>query len=157
MNSELQLRFIPKKDFNHFIDKVIDIYMIQYPKKIKDSCEIVSYELLENAIKYGDSIKEQPEIHFKIKLDKNSISISIKNGINSTDNLADFQKSMSDILQNKNRSVMYEKRLLEILENSNEKDSKLGLFKIIAETDFDLNYSLENKILTIEANLKVMN
>lgn len=129
--------------------------MADADKLILEGCEIVSWELLENAIKYGVANDKAPEAIYNFVYKENEIFITVSNGLKSLSVIEHFISMMEKIKVTKDRTELYIKRLTEILDNPSNTKSQLGLYKIMAETEFNLNYKVEDMVLTVYANLKL--
>ncbi|MCB1190676.1 MAG: hypothetical protein H7A23_23140 [Leptospiraceae bacterium] len=128
----------------------------EYSNEIQSYSEITASELLENAIKYGISTDNAPEVDFEFKVESDIIKIAVSNGIDMNDaNFKTFLKFMDNIKNSPDRQELYLKRLAEIMENPHSPQSQLGLYRIMYETNFELDYEISIDILTIVAILKV--
>ncbi|MEM7183314.1 MAG: hypothetical protein AAF518_20545 [Spirochaetota bacterium] len=120
-----------------------------------DFAVMVMSELMENAIKYGVSHTELPYVGITFVLDEGIVTITISNGIYDEEQIQDFLKIMDKIIASENKEELYIMRMQEILEHPEVGGSQLGLYRITSEAMYDLSYTIENKILTINATKKM--
>lgn len=145
----------PKFEILNHVRSELNKALIGLDKTIIDSTEIVSWELLENAIKYGIANQNAPEAIYNFSLTEKEIQISVSNGIHSEVIISQFTNMMEIVKNSKDRAEPYINRLTEILDNQGNTKSQLGIYKIIAETDFNLDYRIENFVLTVYARLEL--
>jgi hypothetical protein len=129
-----------------------------FPIEIIDSAEIVGSELLENAVKYGRSLPDFPEVVFSIDSSETHISMTVSNGTFEDEHIQKFLSLTNKIIQlqkSKERQSLYIDRLKEILENPNDPHSRLGLCRIMYETNYMLEYKFEKGILHVSATSEI--
>src|ERR1700709_2401427 len=61
--------------------------LFRYPEDIKEAAGMVASELVENAIKYGESLPHMTAPSFCMSCQKNDISIEVKSGTKSSNNV----------------------------------------------------------------------
>ncbi|HNO26768.1 MAG TPA: hypothetical protein PKK94_27555 [Leptospiraceae bacterium] len=120
-----------------------------------DFSVMVASELLENAIKYGVINHEISYVGLDFYMENSTITINVRNGIDATTDLTAFKTVMNKIKTSAVKSDLYIQRLQEILENPSESGSQLGLFRIVSEGNFDLDYKITDKVLEITATRKM--
>jgi hypothetical protein len=108
-------------------------------------------ELVENAVKYGSSIPGKEGVEFDFKIDNNNIIIKISNGLIHEKDGITVANNINKIKSSNNPMELYIQRLKELLEKPVEGVSQLGLYRIAYEGRFNLDYSIDNNILTITA------
>ena len=122
-----------------------------YEQSIIESSEIAASELIENAIKYGIATEDAPAVEFKFKCNSKHIEICVTNGIESIGSINELILCMEKIKTSTNKQELYIQRLQAILEQPNPSGSKLGLYRILSETEFDLSYKIEGQKLIVWA------
>ena len=130
----------------------------EFPIEIIDSAEIVGSELLENAVKYGKSLPNFPEVVFSLDSSETYISITVSNGTFEDDHIQKFILLVNKIIKlqkSKERQTLYIDRLKEILENPDDPHSRLGLCRIMYETNYMIEYKLEKGILQTTATSEI--
>jgi hypothetical protein len=119
-----------------------------------DFTMIVVSELLENAIKYGEMNTRIANISIIFELDQQMVLMSIKNGIGEYQNLDSFLNTMSKIKTTVNKKSLYLERLQEIMRDPSLPGSKLGLYRIVSESEFDLDFHIDEYGLEMLATKK---
>ena len=119
------------------IKEKVKISMVGMPRGNIDFTVMVASELLENAIKYGIANNESSQVDFEFEIDHSKVSLNVRNGIAHGPNLDKF--------------LLVIERLQEIMDDPTQLESCLGLYRIISEVEFDLNYRLNNNILEMIA------
>jgi len=159
MDNKLNLNISPLWGKIPEITSKIESNMKEFSQGQIDFTIMAATELLENAIKYGIPNHNQDKIGFEFNLQNDSINIIVKSGINSEDkNFIQFTRIIDKInsTEQVNRKLLYIQRIMEIMENPAVPGSYLGLYRIVSEGDFDLNYNIINgNILEIAANKRV--
>ena len=147
----------PSWDIVHeILDQIKESISIDHSNLIDATTTVVN-ELLENALKYGKFIPENPEynISLHIEIDETIIKILISNYVADKKNLDQFTSHIDRINETDNPKDLYIERLKELAKGNNFEESQLGLFKIGYESKFYLEYKFENDILTIVATRKL--
>lgn len=116
---------------------------------------IVASELLENAIKYGIENPERSKIGFEFEIHEEFIQVKVKNGIESKDSIKDFIHIMERIKTSTDMSHLYIERLKEIIEHPDTEKSRLGLYRIVSECGFTLDYTISDSVLEVIAVRKL--
>ncbi|MCB1143995.1 MAG: hypothetical protein H7A24_16630 [Leptospiraceae bacterium] len=155
--NKIEFSAIPNYDILNNMSDQIHRVLGGSPKNIIESCESASWELLENAIKYGSAQNNQKEVKYEFTSTESEIIIKISNGFDRKESLMEYLKIMDKIHSTEDKSSLYINRLSEILENPKSTKSQLGLYKIAAETDFVLNYHIEDQVLITTAVLSLDN
>jgi|JI9StandDraft_1071089.scaffolds.fasta_scaffold02798_3 hypothetical protein len=133
------------------IKEKVKISMVGMPRGNIDFTVMVASELLENAIKYGIANNESSQVDFEFEIDHSKVSLNVRNGIAHGPNLDKFLLVMNKINASENKKNLYLERLQEIMDDPTQLESCLGLYRIISEVEFDLNYRLNNNILEMIA------
>lgn len=139
---------------NALVEK-IKIALVDYSEKVNYSTDVVASELLENALKYGVVNTDIEKIHFEMLYDEKEIIIKVSNGFFDDSFLLDFHRIFEKIKNTPDRESLYIERLQEVLDNPSTKQSQLGFYKILYETDYNINYEINKKIITVTAHLKM--
>ena len=128
-----------------------------------DGCHAVSMvtgELLENALKYGDWRADDPATVFRLRVmgGRGQVDVSVQNPVGGTDPGA---KRLLDTLEwiksQPSAEAAYRARMLQIAQSEDPMEpSKLGLVRIAYEGNCALRASVDdNNILTITATLSL--
>lgn len=127
-------------------DKIKEI-MKGYDAGLVNFTQMATSELMENAIKYGISVEELAHVSLEFQLKEKSITITVKNGVRDDEHLKTFKEIISRIYSSENKEALYIQRLQEIMQNPDTNISHLGLYRIVSEAKFDINYLISNNIL----------
>jgi hypothetical protein len=124
---------------------------------IIEAAEMTSSELAENAIKYGIANDKSNDISFSFTYEpaEKLISIEVTNGIRDMKEVKKtLVKTIEKIKASPDKSVLYIRRLKELMEKPQPGVSKLGLFRIAFEGEFELDCKLEKNVVTVYATRK---
>jgi hypothetical protein len=135
-------------------EKIRDVFNNLDPDVV-ESLQIVGSELLENAIKYGVAHKNQKRVTFELMKGVDEVSIVVKNGVASDEIAKDLIQFLDQLIHSENKKDLYLQRLKEIFENPLAGTSRLGLYRILCDTEFDLSYSYMDHCMTIVAKKKL--
>ncbi|MDY6933874.1 MAG: PilZ domain-containing protein [Spirochaetota bacterium] len=123
--------------------------------EIIDSVRMVSTELVENAVKYGETVPNLSGIEFEIRIEDDTLTVKVKNGVLTDRNVQNLKYSIEKIMNSEDRFTLYTNRLIELMESSKVSESQLGLYRMAYEAHCDLNYSYDKSILTVSAQIKI--
>ncbi len=122
---------------------------VAYPTELMIIC---ASELCENAIKYGTAVPGMEEIQFELRLTGQQITIQVSNGIPANDDLAELKAIISAIKRTSDPAKLYNDRLQALMESPNRRKTQLGLYRIVHEAGFKLDYTYHNRILCMIAS-----
>jgi anti-sigma regulatory factor (Ser/Thr protein kinase) len=109
-------------------------------------------ELVENAVKYGNSLAVCEKIELNtILVDNKQIRISVRNGIMGEHDLENIRKIIIQIRQTNNLEILYKNKLTELLENPDLKRAQLGLYRLAYEGGMQLDYEYADNIIQVTA------
>ncbi|MBX3213924.1 MAG: hypothetical protein KF850_17955 [Labilithrix sp.] len=117
---------------------------------LRDATAMAISELLENAMKYGESVPTLPGASYTLTVSDQEIRIDVKNGIGATEPLEQLRARVDAMAAAEDKEALYIERLQEILENP-AAGGRLGLYRIACEGGFDLACSFEAPIVTVTA------
>jgi hypothetical protein len=121
-----------------------------YDQSLLDATMMVASELMENAVKYGQAVPSESMIEFQLSVN-GRITIKVTNGLTSEKDLLTVKIHIDKIKTSGDPGLLYTERLKELLENPKQGISQLGLYRIAYEGEFKLDYSYNDKLLTIIA------
>jgi hypothetical protein len=130
-------------------DEIHDIFSNDVNKA--NAIRMVSEELLENIIKYGDLSNEKSPPTISIDSNKDTILIKTTNMIKSKNNADELIKHINLTLSRTDYQKIYLERLKDIRKSKKREKTMLGIYRIVYEGMFRLNYDLEGDLLTITA------
>ena len=124
--------------------------LVEYPSEFNHAATMVSSELLENAIKYGEVVKAAPMVLFHLGLVDDAIQVKVVNG--STDSVAvdELICHVRQVNQSSDKAALYQARLEELLMNPST-SAKLGIYRIAHEGRFDIECTYVNEVVTVIA------
>lgn len=117
---------------------------------LREAAVMVASELVENAIKYGDSVPNARHATIELFVNAEQVQIVVTNGLTSADRALEVAAALDRIADAPDPSVLYVERLQLLLENPNIK-GKLGFLRIGLEAGFELESSFDDGVLTITA------
>ena len=123
-----------------------------------DGCHaiaMVTGELLENALKYGDWMsKNRAMFRLRVVGDGKKIEVSVENPLKDQDkNAAELLKAIEWINSYGSPEEAYRARMLSIAQDINESASRLGLVRIAFEGNCRLSARLAADTVTVTATL----
>lgn len=122
----------------------------QLPVDVRDAAPMAAAELVENAIKYGESVPNCPDINVLVSITAERITIEVSNGASDRAALDELFQRVQQISQSDDRESLYIGRLTEMLSTPGA-GGKLGLYRIGFEGNFDLECHHADQILTVRA------
>jgi len=131
-------------------DRIDDLFP-DISKDVSESIRMISTELVENAVKYGEKVDALTGIDFALVRSSNEIIVKVANGVLIEDNVNRVIKNIDKIRNCADPSVLYIERLMELLESKNTEVSELGLYRIAYEGDCAVDYEYASNVLTITA------
>ncbi len=128
--------------------------LASYPNRVRYATAMVASELLENAIKYGESIPNLERITFSFMIRDGVCRIVVANGSNSQKNIGRLKAMIAEVNAADDKSALYTRRLQQLLENPSD-HSGLGIYRIGFEGDFELACEANDGIVTVVATRSV--
>ena len=124
-----------------------------------DGCHaiaMVTGELLENALKYGDWVRGNRAV-FRLRVagSEGSIAVSVQNPLKDDGQAANLVKTIEWIASFAKPEAAYRARMLQIAQNDDgeESPSRLGLVRIAFEGNCRLAAKVEEGTVTVSATL----
>jgi hypothetical protein len=122
----------------------------EQPAELREAAVMVASELVENAIKYGESVPGAAEATIELFVDDDQIRIEVSNGLRERATAAEIEGMIRSISGAEQPGALYIQRLHELLEAPDAR-GKLGLYRIGLEGGFTLDCDYDDEILTITA------
>ena len=119
-------------------------------ESLRSATVMVTSELLENAVKYGEAVPTARNISVSLKVTETSIVIRVTNGSADAGAVATLARRVDEIMSAPDKSVLYFARLEELMSEPTE-TGKLGLYRIAFEGRFDIRLSYKNQVVTMIA------
>ncbi len=120
------------------------------PADLKDAVQMVASELLENAVKYGESTPGCPNIDFDIGVQDGLITIRVSNGFTQVEHLERLRNRIEEISSAEDKEQPYIRQLERLLETPTA-NAGLGIYRIGFEGEFDLRFEYNEGKLTVTA------
>lgn len=133
--------------------KLVQDTLADRDAELRDAAGMTMSELVENAMKYGESTPQMPGARFTLSIDDRAIQIEVQNGTCSVDEIDNLKKTIDAIAQapgREAREALYVSRLQELLDDPGS-GGRLGLYRIGFEGGFDLSCSVEGQVVTVTA------
>jgi len=111
-------------------------------------------ELVENAIKYGSSDTGQSNITFDLSTIDAGVFIKVSNGIKDENDALNVKTHIDRVKKTGDPCKLYTERLMQLMDNPKPGLSQLGLYRIAYEGEFKLDYTYNDRILTVKAERK---
>ncbi|MFO0659985.1 MAG: hypothetical protein U0165_09170 [Polyangiaceae bacterium] len=118
--------------------------------EVRTAAVMVTAELVENAIKYGESVPGCEDVQVHVTISSTQVAIEVANGATSRPALNELFERVEQISTSDNREGLYIKRLEEMLQSPGL-SGKLGLYRIGFEGNFELTCRHDGQILTVRA------
>lgn len=121
-----------------------------FPEGIRSATGMVASELLENAMKYGETVSEAPSIKFELLVTSEQLRLAITNGVSSANDLERLASRIAEVSAAEDRAKLYVGRLEQLLERPTER-AGLGIYRIGFEGQFDLQCNERDGVVTVVA------
>jgi len=111
---------------------------------------MVASELVENAIKYGENVANHPGIEVSLVCDGRTLSLTVANGASSSEAIRELERHTNELAQSPDKAELYMKRMLALMDHP-DGCSRLGLYRIGFEGQFDLECSYDDGVVRMTA------
>jgi len=111
---------------------------------------MASSELVENAIKYGESVPGAKAAMFVLDATAESLSIRVINGSTNRQGVAELERRVRELRQTPDKEALYLARVGELLADE-EENGNLGIYRIGFEGGFELELDYTNQVVTVTA------
>lgn len=126
----------------------------EHHESVKLAAMMTMSELVENAIKYGESVDDAPCVSASLDIDAEQITIKVVNGSSSELSVSVLMSHIRLINQTEDKGELYLSRLSELMLRPGG-GSQLGLYRIAFEGGFDLACNWSNRIVTVVATRRL--
>jgi anti-sigma regulatory factor (Ser/Thr protein kinase) len=150
MQAHLQLSFEPMWPNVREIRERVGAVLEHCPAQLRSAAIMTSSELVENAVKYGESVPAAKEVTFVLEATAERLSIRVVNGSTNAAGVAQLQRRVAELRGARDKQALYLARLEEILTSPDEAD-RLGLYRIGFEGGFELQLDYKNEVVTVTA------
>lgn len=150
MDRSVTLRVPNNLSLAHELRSMVTSVLFRYPEEIKEAASMVASELVENAIKYGESLPHMMAPSFSMSCQKDDISIEVKSGTKSANNVDHVKECIHKISSSENIQELFLARLCALMDNRPQV-GQLGLYRICCEGHFQLSVEYADEILSVKA------
>jgi anti-sigma regulatory factor (Ser/Thr protein kinase) len=119
-------------------------------QSLRDAAVMVVSELVENAIKYGESIPGAPGIEVSLVRERARLSVTVVSGIRDVEVARRLRGYTDALASSQDKLGLYLARV-QSLADVPEPHARLGLYRIGVEGAFDLRCSHEGGVLRMTA------
>lgn len=117
---------------------------------LRSAAMMVTSELVENAVKYGEEVPAAPQISLSLTVRGEQLVINVTNGCADQSGIRELETRIREINEAPDKSTLYMARLEALLADSSE-SGKLGLYRIAFEGQFDLDFRYTDQVVSITA------
>jgi len=150
VEAHLELTFQPMWPNVRKIRQQVGTALEACRQELRSAAVMTASELVENAIKYGESLPAAPSVTFSLEATSGQIVIRVVNGSSNALGVAELGRRVQDLAGAPNKEALYLARLEELLAHSDE-SGKLGIYRIGFEGGFDLALDYTNAVVTMTA------
>ena len=111
---------------------------------------MVTSELIENAVKYGEEVPAASHIKLSMSMDAEKLVIAVTNGCADLAGVRELERRIQEICEAPDKSTLYMARLEQLLAEPTE-SGRLGLYRIAFEGEFDLHFTYRENVVSITA------
>src|SRR5262245_13722253 len=121
---------------------------------LRSAAVMVTSELVENAVKYGEAVPAAPQISVSLTTSETSITIIVTNGSADASGVAALTRRVDEVMRAPDRSALYLARQEELMSQPTETGG-LGLYRIAFECEFAIELSYREQVVTMPATRAV--
>lgn len=147
----INIAIVPTWDKVRIVLEQTEMFLAGKDQNLISATTMSVTELIENAVKYGTMTPAGDDITFNMSVDDHAVCIEIANGVRSDEDVESVREIIDYINHTNDPQMLYVQRLKELIEDPRPGVSKLGLYRISYEGQFDLSYTFEKGVLTITA------
>jgi len=153
MEAHLQVTFSPMWPNVREIRERVGAALEHYPAQLRSAAIMTSSELVENAVKYGESVPAAKGGTFVLESNADGLSIRVANGSTNAVGVAELKRRVTELNSAVNKEALYLARLEELLANPDD-SGRLGVYRIGFEGGFDLRLEYRDEVVTVTATRK---
>lgn len=133
------------------VRQLVDSLLSGLPADLRTATMMTASELVENAVKYGESVPGAPQATLALSHADDRIEIVVRNGVVDEASIAELDKHIARVAAASDRSALYVERLKELMLSPSGGTSRLGIYRIGCEGGFDLSCSYADSVVTVTA------
>ncbi len=150
VDARLELSFQPMWPNVRKIRQEVSAVLDSCSPRLRDAAVMTASELVENAIKYGESVPGAPSVTFSLYVEAGQLRIRVVNGSTNAAGVAELARRVRELASATDKQTLYMARLEELLAHSDE-SGKLGVYRIGFEGGFELACDYTNSVVTVTA------
>ena len=150
MKAHLELTFQPMWPNVRKIRQQVGATLESCRPELRSAAMMTASELVENAIKYGESVPAALSVNLSLEVTVGQLSIRVVNGSTNAPGVAELERRVRDLAAAPNKQALYLARLEELLAHADD-SGKLGIYRIGFEGGFDLSLDYRNDVVTVTA------
>jgi len=156
MQAHLKLTLAPMWPNVREIRERVGVALEKCSPQLRSAAIMTSSELVENAIKYGESVPRAETVTYVLRATPELLSIRVINGSTNALGVAALGSRIDELRRATDKQALYLSRLEELLARADE-SGKLGIYRIGFEGGFELDLDYTNDVVTVTAtrNLNV--
>lgn len=153
MHAHLELTFQPMWPNVRLIRQQVGTALEAGPADLRSAAIMTASELVENAIKYGESVPAARTVTFSLEATSGEVRIRVANGSTNAHGVAELGRRVEEVRGAADKQALYLARLEQLLAEADE-SGKLGIYRIGFEGGFDLECDYSNEVVTMTATRK---
>lgn len=150
MEAHLQLTFAPMWPNVRDIRQRVGAALGDCPAQLRSAAIMTASELVENAIKYGESVPAADTVTFVLDASPERLTMRVVNGSTNAVGVAELERRVQELRAAEDKQALYLARLEQLLADADE-SGKLGIYRIGFEGGFDLQLEYMNHVVTVTA------
>jgi hypothetical protein len=119
-------------------------------EQLRSAAVMTSSELVENAVKYGESVPAAETVRFSLEATPGLLCIRVINGSMNTAGVAELERRVQELRRAQDKQALYLSHLEQLPADADE-SGKLGIYRIGYEGGFDLHLDYTNHVVTVTA------
>jgi hypothetical protein len=134
---------------------MVSTKLASVPTDVHDSMVVSVGELVENAVKYGESLPTATKLGLQLSVQPTNIVLQVSNGLTDTIRRERLEERIDQIARAPDPEQLYMNRLHE-LPFASESGSKLGLYRVAFEGGCQLSTHFQDQVITVTATREIL-
>jgi hypothetical protein len=134
---------------------MVSTNLANVPRDLHDGMVVSVGELVENAVKYGESLPTATKLGLLFSVHPTSIVLQVSNGLTNTNRREQLEKRIDQIARAPDPEQLYMNRLHE-LPFSSGSGSNLGLYRVAFEGRCHLSTFFQDQVVTVTATREIL-
>jgi hypothetical protein len=150
VDARLELSFQPMWPNVRKIRQEVSAVLESWSSQLREAAVMTASELVENAIKYGETVPAAPSVTFSLEAHPGRLQIRVVNGSTNVSGVGELSRRVDELARATDRQALYLARLEQLLAHPDD-SGKLGVYRIGFEGGFDLACDYTNSVVTVTA------